>query len=558
MSSRSLVSTARTVAKSRSLTPSLRQIRCNSNLSSSSKPASSKFQPPPAPASSSRAPRVGTTFLALTLTGIAVTSYGVYRYYSSFETWPEDIRPDLRAAIKAEQAGEVKVADAKYRHALSLANTLSDEQLGGDGLIKRTGISIALASMLEKYGYPDAAYAVYRDAWTSCLVSTSGDENSLSVQGRSGPERARAAALSSKLGEVAQRIAEQGPAASIEIGDPETPADVALKALRARERRDKPLTDAEVDLVIPAPPPPPLPTRRAAREAAERHLVWSVEELLRLARTDGNGAGLAGGNSPDVPSASSATALADLELPPWVTRMDLLGSIESLGSFYAAQGRAEYAVPLYLQALQLLVPAGPDGKPRSKPGGAPVTVADRCRAAVVLNNLSHTLSESAEAAAKEAASVAEADRSGFSFAKLTRRSESNDGVGTRASEQSQGRSDAARHYAKRGLQLVQETNAKAGWGLASLKEPSPPPLNLVGSEDEERTAVVQRECLQCEAALLLNLAGLAIASGDKCDAREYLQRAWRLAEREGWREARNRAASMLSGLERFGNSSGSK
>ncbi|CAO1636973.1 unnamed protein product [Parajaminaea phylloscopi] len=523
-----------------------------------------RFEPPPAPATRSN-PSVGSTFAVLTLTGLAVTGYGIWSYYSSFETWPAELRPDLRAAVKAERAGEGKLAEKKYRQALETAKQLTDEQLGGDALIKRTGIAIALAGLLEKGRQYDAAYRVYLEAWSSCLTSASASGQSDSVEGRSGVERARAAALSQKLGEVAERIAEVGPSLSTGGDDDATPAQRAIQALRSRERRNQPGqslggTTAE-NSELPPPPPPPLPTRRAAREAAERHLVWSVEELLRLSVAERRG--LSAVQSDGTPA---AVALADLDLPPWVSRTDLLGSIEALGSLYAARGRAEYAVPLYLQALQLLVPMTPEGKPKPRADGAPVTVADRCRAAIVLNNLSHVLLESAQDAAAaatthsvtESRSSQESKRSIWNLSRRKEQGESPESTDAGdVSSLAQGRSNAAVHYAKRGLQLVQDTNDKAGWGLQqSLATPdaaqatSTKQLELV-TEDEGRTAAVKRECLQCEVALLLNLGSLAVASGDKCDARNYLQKAWRLAEREGFREARNRAGSMLAGLERF-------
>lgn len=59
--------------------------------------------------------RVGTVFWTLVGAGIAATSYGLYSYLDSFRTWPAELRPDLRAALKAQRAGDVRRAEAMYR-----------------------------------------------------------------------------------------------------------------------------------------------------------------------------------------------------------------------------------------------------------------------------------------------------------------------------------------------------------------------------------------------------------------------------------------------------------
>jgi len=62
-----------------------------------------------------------------------------------------------------------------------------------------------------------------------------------------------------------------------------------------------------------------------------------------------------------------------------VTKTDLGAPLEALGSFYARQGKVEYAMPLYLQAISLLMPDSP---------GQPASLENRCRGAQIMNNLS--------------------------------------------------------------------------------------------------------------------------------------------------------------------------
>lgn len=54
-------------------------------------------------------------FLALATTGVAITLYGLYDFFASFATWPAELRPPIRAAIKAHQAGNVKQSEESYR-----------------------------------------------------------------------------------------------------------------------------------------------------------------------------------------------------------------------------------------------------------------------------------------------------------------------------------------------------------------------------------------------------------------------------------------------------------
>ncbi|KAH7048516.1 hypothetical protein BKA62DRAFT_629932, partial [Auriculariales sp. MPI-PUGE-AT-0066] len=67
----------------------------------------------------------------------------------------------------------------------------------------------------------------------------------------------------------------------------------------------------------------------------------------------------------------------ELRLPGWVQTTDFAVPYERLGAFYASQGRVDYALPLYLRTLEIL---GPN----------PVSE-DKCRAALVMNNLADTL-----------------------------------------------------------------------------------------------------------------------------------------------------------------------
>ena len=70
--------------------------------------------------------------------------------------------------------------------------------------------------------------------------------------------------------------------------------------------------------------------------------------------------------------------VGELELPAWVGKADMGATLEALGNLYAARGDVEYAMPLYLQSISLLVPPPSSGKP--EPGSS-----DKCHAATIVS-----------------------------------------------------------------------------------------------------------------------------------------------------------------------------
>lgn len=70
-------------------------------------------------------------------------------------------------------------------------------------------------------------------------------------------------------------------------------------------------------------------------------------------------------------------SLAQLQLPLWVRKDDVGAPLEALGAFYARTGKVDFAMPLYLQAISMLIPPPPKKAP----------VEDRCRGAQLMTNL---------------------------------------------------------------------------------------------------------------------------------------------------------------------------
>lgn len=383
-------------------------------------------------------PRIRTLFYGLIALAIAATGAGLYTFYGSFTTWPKEVRDDLRAGLKAQRNGDWAKAEARFRKALETATALPQDKLGDDALLKLSGISISLGSVLEHAGHLRKAYDVYAEALQNVIQ-----------QGKTPAERMRAVALSQKCGDLAN----------------------------IREVRDS------------------FGLGSASQSKAEEHLRWSVEELLRLVVPDETRQSIVQGNT-------GAIYVSDLDLPPWLTDTTLGASLESLGQFYAAQGRSSYAIPLYLQAINVLMPGDKD-KRKHNP-----TVAERCRAGILMNNVAQLLVDSEEANA-------------------------------------QPKTEEATQWAMRGLDIVQFALRGTGWdgkGGQGFKS--------VEGSDDRRMNEVKGQCWTAQVALLINLGELSRLRKDNCKAREFFQRAYQQADTYGMREARSRCAQALSELER--------
>lgn len=294
--------------------------------------------------------------------------------------------------------------------ALALAHSLPREKLGADAHLKTSGLSIALGSLLESESRPLDAYDVYASS-LELLRAPDGAQT--------GPERMRAIAIAQRCGDLAQ-VPEVGQALS---------------------------------------------QRGETRDMAEEHLVWSVEELLRLAvPAEPRDAALAAPPTAAGSAEDASVKLAELPLPAWVKPAELGASLEALGGLYAAKGKAQLAAPLYLQALSILLPPR-EGRTRN------ATAAERCRAATLMSNLALLFLSSAPADPR---------------------------TNTRAREQ-------ATHWARRGLDTIEKTNAMAGW------DGKRPTAKVVGEVD--RAEQVRRECASAEVTLLYNLGHMSEVSG---------------------------------------------
>ncbi|KAG9030618.1 hypothetical protein FRB95_003761 [Tulasnella sp. JGI-2019a] len=270
-----------------------------------------------------------TTVLAIGILGVG---YGIYDMYSTFNTWPKEIRQDLRVAVRAKQTGDYRTSAAYFLKAYGTAVSLPDPvaSFGPHHVMKINAISLSLGDALENYDLP-AAYSVYETALADIRSDSMGPS-----------ERARAVGIAMKLGDIGDRL-------------------LRSKAM-ASSKQYGPKDDTEV----------------------EAHYNWAVTEMLKSATAI---------KSDEAKMAKAAPPEERLELPQFVDGVDLTSVMEIVAEYYRKRGRPDYAAPLYLHAISTLLP--PDGSKSEgrfyEFGKQGPSVQDRCIASTLMNNLASLL-----------------------------------------------------------------------------------------------------------------------------------------------------------------------
>jgi hypothetical protein len=195
----------------------------------------------------------------------------------------------------------ILATDLEYllRRAHKEAHALPMETFGSEPYLKLSGISVVLAEVLEANNKPREAYEVLLESLQTIRDATVRSRKQASTPDAAGSptprERMRAVALASKLGSMAETY--QLPSAE-----------------------------------------------------EERFLVFAVQEMLRVVREVQATVGVSSlfnfFNTAESPSGSKGTedeklVLSDLQLPRWVTKVDVGAPIEALGTFYSKTGRLE-------------------------------------------------------------------------------------------------------------------------------------------------------------------------------------------------------------------------
>ncbi|KAJ7598999.1 hypothetical protein C8J56DRAFT_915630 [Mycena floridula] len=231
---------------------------------------------------------------SLLVAGLGLFSYGIYELYDYFFlTWPEEVRSDLRHALRAQHAGDLTLSEQLFQRAWDTAKSLPLERFDRDPLIKITGIASSLGEVNELRGDLKAASNTYVEAFNVL-------DNAKSTKGLTGIERHRAIQIAYKLGTI-------------------------MKA------------------------------RKMPLEVQEEWLVVAVEEMLKLVRDAQREPELK--DKILEPSRSTGPiSLGDISLPSWISKVDVGAVLEALASHYKETGKTSFALPLYLQLVALMIP----------------------------------------------------------------------------------------------------------------------------------------------------------------------------------------------------------
>ncbi|EMD35357.1 hypothetical protein CERSUDRAFT_124695 [Gelatoporia subvermispora B] len=427
--------------------------------------------------------RVSTIFTVLVVLGVASTAYGLYQFYDTFHTWPPAIRSDLRAGIKAKHNGDLALSERYLRRALQTALN-EPETLGDHVHLKLSGIAAALGGVLEDAKRMRDACDVYRAALGLLL-----DPSSLPpFEPSDAPDAAAAKAAAERPRTL----------------PPLTPEDHLRAASLAHHLAE--LLSEYKD---------PTWTPREAREQEERWRTCAVEEAIRAVRGATPSAA-----APSQPPLSHPTTpekggeseevqamLSELELPVWMRRTEVSAPLEALGRFYTQEGKVEYAVPLYLEALQILMPPALSLQAQ----GRVPSIAERCRGAQIMNNLSEVQLAGPQ------------------------------GPTSHAREAAQRWSRQALETARRARAEVPEPSSSKGW------------FSRLFSKDDRRDDELEEGLETCQAtvvAALFNLGSLLEMSGNVTEAQGMYTQSWEEARAIGMKEGMREARTALRRLER--------
>ncbi|KAF5356961.1 hypothetical protein D9756_006584 [Leucocoprinus leucothites] len=142
------------------------------------------------------------------------------------------------------------------------------------------------------------------------------------------------------------------------------------------------------------------------KEETEKWLAFAVETVLKQVLQV----------SPSTSSAGTAheegdnmIIIAELGLPDWVSTVDIAAPFEALGTFYSRAGKLDYAMPLMLQAVSILIPPAPqESTPEDKCRGAQLMTS--ISEMIIRNTLSHESVQQAEQWAMKGLEVVVATR----------------------------------------------------------------------------------------------------------------------------------------------------
>ncbi|KAL9709556.1 hypothetical protein Ac2012v2_007295 [Leucoagaricus gongylophorus] len=114
------------------------------------------------------------------------------------------------------------------------------------------------------------------------------------------------------------------------------------------------------------------------KEDTEKWFTFAVETVIKHVLQVSPSTSSAGTPNEE---ADNLVLVAELGLPDWVSTVDIAAPFEALGTFYSRSGKLDYAMPLMLQAVSILIPPAPQ---ESSPE-------DKCRGAQIMTSISEMI-----------------------------------------------------------------------------------------------------------------------------------------------------------------------
>ncbi|MBW0507492.1 hypothetical protein O181_047207 [Austropuccinia psidii MF-1] len=277
----------------------------------------------------------GSSKIGVILIVLASSGYLIYRYpFNAPQPLPASLDRLLRLALHAEYEKDYRESERIFEKSYDLSLKMVDQKTEGVQMdwMKTTGVGIRWAGLLENIGQLEKAANVYEKVYKD--LDQAARQKNLNRS-----EILRRVQLAQKLAELYQ----------------------AINTLPDRSLADQ----------------------QALNSKIEHYLTTSLEEMLRLVK-----------RSPETAHERSNLdkGLEEPDLPTWIKKSDLGGCLESLAEFYARNGNVNFALPLYLSAINIILP------PKVPKSHSTPTDQDRCHAAMLMNNLSQLLTQATLAA----------------------------------------------------------------------------------------------------------------------------------------------------------------
>lgn len=236
----------------------------------------------------------------------------------------------------------------QVNRAYHTAKDLPLQEFEPDSYLKISGIAICLAEVFEEDGKTEQAFNVYLDSLTRLQDVERQSRGNPQLSGSSNEKGFGDAESLGKSGQFIRELTDKERLRAITL---------AYKLAELAGRLNRP-------------------------EDQERYLVWTAETIIRMMQSETEKIQQSSAmNSPK--SNEAELVIRELSLPIWATKTDFAAPFEALGTFYSQNDRLEYAMPLYLQAISILIPSSPESPQAS--------IEDRCRAAQLMSNLSELL-----------------------------------------------------------------------------------------------------------------------------------------------------------------------